>query len=144
MERHHTRSPFRNDFTSPVHFDTHPPGLLSGLVFAGVNRLKASGTDDDGIMTAEEISFLPLENTDLVVLSACETGLGKVAAGEGLLGIQGAFQVSGARSTIAALWKVDDRYTEAIMARFYGNYLEKKMSKLDSLREAQLGSSTDS
>ncbi|HMO85191.1 MAG TPA: CHAT domain-containing protein, partial [Lacipirellulaceae bacterium] len=122
------------------------PGLLSGLVFAGANdppELPADGsklTDipDDGILTSDEIAMLPLGNVQLVVLSACETGLGESAGGEGLLGIQRAFQVSGVRSTIASLWKVSDSATRQIMAEFYSNYLKKGMSPMDALREAQL------
>ena len=115
----------------------HHPGLLSGLAFAGANR-KHEPDKDDGILTAEEIVTIGLDGCDLVVLSACETGLGEVAGGEGLLGVQRAFQVSGARSTIASLWSVDDLATRRLMERFYRNYWDKEMSKLDALREAQI------
>ncbi len=117
------------------------PGQLAGLVFAGANLPPASerlSDLDDGIMTADEIAFLPLEKVRLAVLSACETGLGEVAGGEGLLGIQRGFQVAGTRSTVASLWKVNDAATRRLMQEFYTNYLEKEMSMLDSLREAQL------
>ena len=113
------------------------PGLLSGLAFSGANRKPKLG-QDDGILTADEIAFLPLEHVDLVVLSACETGLGEVAGGEGLIGVQRAFQVAGAGSTVASLWNVGDVATQRLMERFYRNYWQKKMSKLDALREAQL------
>jgi CHAT domain-containing protein len=93
---------------------------------------------DDGILTAEEIGFLPLGGAQLVVLSACESGLGESAGGEGLLGIQRAFQVAGARTTIATLWKVNDEATRRIMEEFYRNYLEREMSPLEALRAAQL------
>ncbi|WP_197442341.1 CHAT domain-containing protein [Lignipirellula cremea] len=113
------------------------PGLLSGLAFSGANR--SPETDkDDGILTADEIASLSLDGVDLVVLSACETGLGEVAGGEGLLSVQRAFQVAGARSTVASLWEVGDIATQRLMERFYRNYWEKKMSKIDALREAQL------
>jgi CHAT domain-containing protein len=72
------------------------PGLLSGIVLAGANR---SG-EEGGILTALEVAELDLAGLDLVVLSACETGLGEVAGGEGLLGLQRAFQVAGTRSTV--------------------------------------------
>ncbi|MFT5327489.1 MAG: CHAT domain-containing protein, partial [Planctomycetaceae bacterium] len=114
------------------------PGMLSGLALAGANRAPESEGQDDGILTADEISFLRLEGVDLVVLSACETGLGPVAGGEGLLGVQRAFQVSGARSVVASLWNVDDIATRRLMERFYRNLWERKLSKLDALREAQL------
>ncbi|QDV54197.1 CHAT domain-containing protein [Rosistilla oblonga] len=113
------------------------PGLLSGLAFSGANR-KPELDQDDGILTADEIAALRLDNVDLVVLSACETGLGEVAGGEGLLGVQRSFQVAGARSTVASLWQVGDVATKLLMERFYRNLWEKKMSKLDALREAQL------
>ncbi|QDS91234.1 photosystem I assembly protein Ycf3 [Rosistilla ulvae] len=113
------------------------PGLLSGLAFSGANR-KPELDQDDGILTADEIAALRLDHVDLVVLSACETGLGEVAGGEGLLGVQRSFQVAGARSTVASLWQVGDVATKLLMERFYRNLWEKKMSKLDALREAQL------
>ncbi len=116
----------------------YDPNLLSGLVFAGANLPVESGDTDDGILTSREIAFLSLEEVDLVTLSACETGLGDVAGGEGLLGIQRAFQISGAGSTIASLWTVDDLATRELMERFYTNYWQGGMSKLDALREAQL------
>jgi CHAT domain-containing protein len=113
------------------------PGLLSGLAFAGANLEPVPGKDD-GILTAQEIAFLPLNNVETVVLSACETGLGKVAGGEGLIGIQRAFQIAGVRTTVASLWKVDDNVTRMLMERFYRNLWDKEMSQLDTLREAQL------
>jgi CHAT domain-containing protein len=124
----------------------YSPGLLSGLVFSGANnppKIPVDATQlekmpDDGYLTAEEIAFLPLGGAQLVVLSACETGLGEVSGGEGLLGIQRAFQVAGARTTIATLWKVDDKTTSWLMKRFYHNFLEEHMSPLDALHEAQL------
>jgi CHAT domain-containing protein len=119
----------------------YSPNLLSGLAFAGANR-PPSATGDDGILTAEEIAVLPLDGTRLVPLSACETGLGQTAGGEGLLGLQRAFQVSGARTTIASYWKVDDQVTRVLMERFYKNLAastpEKPVGMLDALREAQL------
>jgi len=109
------------------------PGLLSGLAFAGANH-KPQPDRDDGILTAEEIAFLPLDGVELVTLSACQSGLGRSAGGEGLLGVQRAFQISGARSTVASYWKVDDLATRRLMERFYRNLWEKKMPRLDALR----------
>jgi CHAT domain-containing protein len=111
------------------------PGLLSGLALAGANKPDA---EDDGILTAEEVSTLDLTGVDLAVLSACETGLGQAAGGEGLLGLQRAFQAAGARTVVASLWKVDDVATRDLMERFYDNLWNKDLGKLAALREAQL------
>jgi CHAT domain-containing protein len=111
------------------------PGLLSGLALAGANNPTA---EDDGILTAEEVGSLNLSNARLIVLSACETGLGQTAGGEGLLGLQRAFQAAGATTVIASLWKVDDVATRDLMERFYDNLWNKNMGKLEALREAQL------
>ncbi|HEV3257270.1 MAG TPA: tetratricopeptide repeat protein [Gemmataceae bacterium] len=113
------------------------PGLLSGLALAGANRPARAG-EDDGILTALEVAELDLHGVELATLSACETGLGKEAGGEGLLGLQRAFQVAGARSVVASLWSVDDEATRKLMVRFYENLWQKKMSKLEALRQAQL------
>lgn len=114
------------------------PDLLSGLVFAGANQKPDTDTESDGILTAAEVQSLDLRKVDLAVLSACEIGLGQTAGGEGILGLQRAFQVAGARSTVTNLWKVDDAATQALMVEFYRNLFEKKLSKLESLRHAQL------
>jgi CHAT domain-containing protein/Tfp pilus assembly protein PilF len=132
-----------------VHFATHgffaapsaggarvTPGLLSGLVLAGANKPMPGG--DDGILTASEVAEMDLTSCRLAVLSACETGLGPSAGGEGLLGLQRAFQIAGARSVAASLWKVPDASTSVLMARFYANLWRKGMPKAEALREAQL------
>ena len=113
------------------------PGLLSGLVLAGAN-LPPKGNGDDGILTASEVAELDLTGVELAILSACETGLGKTAGGEGIFGLQRAFQLAGARTVVASSWKVPDLSTKELMVRFYGNLWEKKMGKLEALREAQL------
>ena len=117
----------------------YQPGLLCGLALAGANHPPLiDNPETDGILTASEIETLPLKNVDLVVLSACETGLGATAGGEGLLGLQRAFHVAGARSCLASLWKVDDSATQELMRRFYYYYWEKEFAKIDALRQAQL------
>jgi len=113
------------------------PGLLSGLVLAGAN-LPPKENGDDGILTASEVAELDLTGVELAILSACETGLGKTAGGEGIFGLQRAFQLAGARTVVASSWKVPDLSTKELMVRFYGNLWEKKMGKLEALREAQL------
>jgi CHAT domain-containing protein len=122
-------------FVSQQSISGYHPGLLSGLALAGANQ---PTDEDDGILTAAEVESLSLRKVELVVLSACETGLGKTAGGEGLLGLQRAFQVAGARTVVASLWSVPDQATKMLMVRFYENLWTKKMSKLEALREAQL------
>jgi CHAT domain-containing protein len=132
------RDPFgARDVFSVQGVSGYHPGLLSGLVLAGAN-LPPQPDADDGILTALEVAELDLHRTELVVLSACETGLGKVAGGEGVLGLQRAFQVAGARSVVASLWKIDDEATRQLMERFYENLWQKRMGKLEALRQAQL------
>ncbi len=133
-----------------LHLATHgffaPEDGQSGLVLAEANHppelpddpAEFANLPEDGILTAEELAFLPLGGVELVVMSACETGLGAAEGGQGLLGIQRAFQMSGARTTVASLWKVDDAWTERLMTLFYRNALEKKQSYLEALRNAQL------
>jgi CHAT domain-containing protein len=133
------------------------PLLLSGLVLAGADRKPASGghkpveadfksaatvaetfDPDGGILTGEGLLALPLEHLDLVVLSACETGLGDVAGGEGVFGLQRAFHVCGCKNVIASLWKVNDEATAALMALFYHKLWKENKPPLVALREAQL------
>jgi CHAT domain-containing protein/tetratricopeptide (TPR) repeat protein len=114
------------------------PGLLSGIALAGANVRPTPIGQDDGILTALEVAELDLSNVELAVLSACETGLGEVAGGEGLLGLQRAFQVAGAHSVIASLWKIGDEPTRTLMARFYENLWRKNQPPAQALREAQL------
>jgi len=116
---------------------TPHPGLLAGLVLAGANR-RAEAGEDDGVLTALEVAELDLRGVDLAVLSACQTGLGQAVGGEGLVSLQRAFQVAGARSVMASLWSVDDEATRRLMERFYENLWQKKMPKLEALRAAQL------
>jgi CHAT domain-containing protein len=128
---------------SPADIGQLPPALRSGLVLAGVNRLflspgPAGSTGDDGIWTALEVGESELTGVDLVVLSACETGLGQAAGGEGLLGLQRAFQAAGARAVVASLWRVNDDATRVLMAEFYRNLWARRRGRLDALRAAQL------
>ncbi|HET6323185.1 MAG TPA: CHAT domain-containing tetratricopeptide repeat protein [Planctomycetaceae bacterium] len=120
------------------------PSLLSGIVLAGANRgwasrdRRSSKEVEDGLLTALDVEQMNLADTELVVLSACETGLGRLAGGEGALGLQRAFQVAGARNVIASLWKVDDQATATLIHLFYLNLWVKKQSPADALRNAQL------
>jgi CHAT domain-containing protein/Tfp pilus assembly protein PilF len=113
------------------------PGLLSGLVFAGVNRPDRPA--EQTVLTALEAADLNLDKVELVTLSACDTGRGRVAGGEGVLGLQRAFQLAGARSVLASLWKVPDEETHQLMREFYRRVWSKNpMSKADALRQAQI------
>jgi CHAT domain-containing protein len=118
------------------------PLVLSGLVLAGANRpsadVAATTHDDLGILTAEAIAGLPLRGLELVVLSACETGLGTVAGGEGVFGLQRAFHLAGAHTVFASLWKVDDAATRKLMSLFYSNLWDKGLPAAEALRQAQL------
>ena len=114
----------------------YQPGLLSGLVLAGANRRYEDGKED-GILTALEVAEMDLSHVRLATLSACETGLGQTAGTEGLLGLQRAFQTAGAKTVVASLWKVPDKATQVLMSRFYNNLWNKRMSKIESLRDAQ-------
>ncbi len=115
------------------------PLLLSGLALAGANREPKPG-EEDGTLTALEVSEMALPKLELVVLSACYTGLGKPERGEGLLGLQRAFAVAGARTVIASLWAVDDRATQMLMSDFYRIAWDPDsvVSRAEALRQAQL------
>lgn len=112
----------------------------SALALAGANTwLRHEPTPKEagnGLLTAEEVCSLNLLDTDLVVLSACETGTGDLQMGEGVLGLRWAFTVAGARTLVVSLWKVDDEATCALMIRFY-NELSKQQPTDAALRAAQ-------
>lgn len=117
------------------------PMLRSGLFFAGANRVITGGAPvpglDDGVLTAYEASGLNLHGTELVVLSACETGLGQTKSGEGVFGLRRAFQEAGAEAVLMSMWSVPDQETRELMTRFYEKWLSGK-DKHSALREAQL------
>jgi len=111
-------------------------GLKSGLALAGANELNREG-QDDGILSAMEVSSMDLSNVEMTMLSACQTGLGESLSGEGVAGLQRAFQVAGVGSTVTTLWSVDDTAARLLAARFYRNLWERNMSKAAAMREAQ-------
>ncbi len=108
--------------------------LDAGLALAGVNRQTPAG--DDGVLTALEAAALDLRGTALVVLSACETGLGRPTLGAGLAGFRRALAIAGAESQLLTLWKVDDDATRALMTAFYRR-LAAGEGRLDALRAAR-------
>jgi CHAT domain-containing protein len=117
------------------------PLLRSGLVLGGFNTWIQGGTlpaeAEDGALTAEDVSGLDLSDTELAVLSACQTGLGEVRTGEGVLGLRRAFVVAGVKTVIMSLWKVPDEATQELMVDFYQRLLSGE-PRFAALRAAQL------
>ncbi len=115
------------------------PMLRSGIALAGANN--SLNTEDlensDGIVTAEKILSLNLWGTDMVVLSACNTGVGDVKTGEGVYGLRRAFIQAGAKSLVMSLWKVRDKETKELMVEFYRN-IQSGMNRCQALRHAAL------
>jgi len=119
------------------------PLLRSGLFLTGAETFlnsddaKKEEFSENGILTAYEASQMNLLGTDLVILSACETGLGEVNNGEGVFGLQRGFFGAGAKSVMMSLWKVDDAATKDLMIEFIKNY-STTMDKRKSHRDAQI------
>ena len=127
-----------------VHFATHgwiddERPELSGLVLSLVND---RGRPQDGFLRLQDIFNLRL-NADLVVLSACQTALGKEIKGEGLVGLTRGFMYAGAPRVVASLWQVNDVATAELMKKFYTNMLQRKLPPSAALRAAQLEMSKD-
>ena len=125
--------------TMPERYREYKAMTRSGLLFSGAS-LSLSGhklpdNTDDGILTAQEISTLDLRGLDLVVLSACQTGLGQVS-GDGVFGLQRGFKKAGAQTLLMSLWSVDDKATQMLMERFYSNLVSGK-DKYQALHEAR-------
>ncbi|MBK9108783.1 MAG: CHAT domain-containing protein [Saprospiraceae bacterium] len=130
-----------NRESEPVFKMSDHPMLRSGLIMAGGNAAwngkPTPEGSEDGILTAFEISQMKLSNTELVVLSACETGLGDIQGNEGVYGLQRAFKIAGAKYIIMSLWQVPDKQTSMLMITFYKKWLDEKMTIPDAFRAAQ-------
>jgi hypothetical protein len=132
------RAPVFANFTSS---DLKNPLRRSGLLLSFCHQAFSHDTNlpmqEDGILTADEAQNLHLDNTEMVVMSACETGLGEVKNGEGVYGLQRAFQTAGAKSVLMSLWKVSDQATQELMTGFYNEWFKLKNSR-QAFRQAQL------
>jgi CHAT domain-containing protein len=123
---------------APAAVPRENPLRRSGLALAGANlSLKADAGASDGILTAEKVLGLKLRDTEMVVLSACETGLGEVEAGEGVYGLRRAFTQAGANSLVMSMWSVPDLETKELMTEFYKNH-QAGLKKPEALRAAAL------
>jgi CHAT domain-containing protein len=122
-------------------FNEIDPYLRSGLLLAGAeNTLNYNfirNNMENGILTASEVKELNLKNTELVILSACETGLGTNIVGEGVIGLPRAFMIAGAKKVIMSLWPISDIKTQQMMIFFYNNWIVKKMNIEDALYVAK-------
>ena len=131
---------FLTSETTNTYRISNNPLMRSGLAFTGANHVwsgkELSEDTDDGILTAYEVANMNLSNTELVVLSACETGLGDVVESEGVYGLQRAFRLAGVQSMIISLWKIPDAETVELMEEFYGGWA-KGASKKEALTTAQ-------
>lgn len=123
----------------PIQLSEHPM-VRSGLILAGANHVwqgnPAIKYKEDGILTAYEISRMDLSNTELVILSACDTGLGEIEGNEGVYGLQRAFKIAGAKYVLMSLWQVPDEATQKLMTAFYTEWLGG-MEIREALQEAQ-------
>ena len=132
-----------NLFGVQLQYIRQNPLLRSGLLLTGAGAEESSGSSqsfnqsNNGFFSAYEAINLNLNNTEMVVLSACETGKGDVKAGEGVYGLQRAFIVAGAESLVMSLWKVDDTATQKLMSGFYRENVQGKAIP-DAFRSAQL------
>jgi CHAT domain-containing protein/Tfp pilus assembly protein PilF len=126
-----------NEATQRVGLGAKNPVGYVGLALTGANDPKKAGPDG-GILTGLGVVDLRLENLRLCVLSACQTGLGDLTEGEGMVGLQRAFHVAGCPNVIGSLWTVDDAATAALMTQFYHELRVNKQSPLEALRAAQL------
>jgi CHAT domain-containing protein len=131
-------APDRNDLTGLGRVAN--PLLRSGLALAGANSwlggLSLPDGAEDGLLTAEDVSAMDLRQTELAVLSACDTGLGESEFGEGVMGLRRAFVLAGAKTLVMSLWKVPDAATAELMTEFY-RLLLADVPRAEALRQSQ-------
>jgi len=129
------------NFSAKKNGDRIENSLLGSVLYlAGANRTLSHNSDDpanDGILTALEAMDLDLEGTDLVTLSACESGKGIIEPGEGAFGLARAIRTAGAKNILMTLWQIPDKETKELMANFYRNVL-RQQPKSEALRNAQI------
>lgn len=117
------------------------PMFRSWLAFAGADKYRVTGSGYDslenGLLTAYEVTGLNLSNTKLAVLSACESGLGKISGAEGVYGLQRAFKIAGAEYLLISLWKIPSSATTELMSAFYEHWLNEKMPVREAFYQAQ-------
>lgn|GEM_PF-6869915 len=118
-----------------IHFATH--GFLSRSGGEQVGLVLNPSIEDDGVLRSDEVTHLHI-NADLVVLSACRSGLGTIIAGEGVMGFARAFMLAGARSVIISLWDVPDKSTSILMKRFYTEYARRQAKLPEALQRAKV------
>jgi CHAT domain len=117
--------------------------LRSIVALSGVNTwLQGQGerltkADGNGLVTAADVAGMDLAGNKVTVLSACETGLGVIGIGEGVLGLRSSFMVAGAQTVVASLWEVDDASTKDLMCAYYQNLIQRRMGRTEALQEAQ-------
>jgi len=133
-----TRSPRMLHLATHGFYRPGEPGAEADPLTRSGIALYRANESDDGILTAKDAAMLRLRGTQLVVLSACETGVGEATFADGVVGLQRSMRLAGARSEILTLWPVNDEKTRELMVLFYRNLLEKKVTKSEALRQAQL------
>jgi len=124
-------------FFEPEELMNELPGLSAGLVCANANLEQKDGAED-GFLTAEEVALIDMQSCQMVVLSACETALGTVRAGEGLQSLRRSFGVAGVNTVVSSMWKVGDESTAELMKTFYKNLWVERQTRSQALRNAQL------
>ena len=127
---------FSDNYDGNCIFDN--PLFRSGLIFAGANLQSSHSEYSNGRLTSYDISKLNLSSVDLLVLSACETGLGEIKGDEGVYGLQRAFALAGVESIVVSLWKIPDYETSILMKKFYQYYASGRYSKQKCLKLAQV------